>query len=355
MTLLRNLVLIFIFLPYKLLWQYQFASHFLTALFFDTAVHFIKINLGYLSPIQGEEGAVNLILWMKENESGISGQQINWFQSYLSGYQRVALQGTYSDSLQVLSGVPQGSILGPLLFLVYIDDIPQCIKHDSKVAIFADDSKLFKIIEKPSDKFSFQQDLTQLSIWSDTWEVCLSIPKCKALNISRKKTPTKREYHLNGWHNCHQYSQHIKLISSKANRTLGLNGRVCRDINDSDIKKLLYYSIVRPQLEYACGLWSPYTSKDKLLLENVQRRATKFILNYPRDMSYRDRLLKLSLLPLEYRREMKDLVLIFNDRAGYIDLLFQMATWTLSGLRICHLHLFKTGQNSFPHCRPRSF
>jgi len=98
-----------------------------------------------------------------------------------------------------LSGVPQGSILGPLLFLVYMDDILQCTQHDSKVAIFADDSKLFKIIEKPSHKFALQQDLTQLSIWSDTWGMCLSIPKCKALNISRKKIGTKREYCLNGF------------------------------------------------------------------------------------------------------------------------------------------------------------
>ena len=122
----------------------------------------------------------------------IPGQLINWFQSYLSDrYQRVALQGTYSDWLQVLSGVPQGSILGPVLFLVYIDDIPQCIKHGSKVAIFADDSKLLKIIEK---LFSLQQDLTQFSIWSDTLEMCLSTPECEALNISRKKIPTKQEY-----------------------------------------------------------------------------------------------------------------------------------------------------------------
>ena len=225
--------------------------------------------------------------------------------------------------------------MGPLLFLVYIDDIPQCIKHDSKVAIFAVDSKLFKIIEKPSDKLSLQQDPTQLSTWSDTWKMCLSIPKCKALNISRKKIPTKREYHLNGSPlatvskikdlgitvtNTLQGSQHIKLISSKANKMLGLIRRVCSDINDPDIKKLLYCSIVQPQLEYACELWSPYTSKDKLLPENVQCNATKFILNYARDISYRDRLLKRSLLPLEYRREMKDLVLIYNARAGYIDL-----------------------------------
>ena len=88
-------------------------------------------------------------------------------------------------------------------------------------------------------------------IWSDTWGMCLNIPKCKAMNISRKKIPTKREYHLNGFPletvsevkdlgtivtNTLQWSQHIKLISSKANRTLGLIRRVCRDITDPDTK-----------------------------------------------------------------------------------------------------------------------
>ena len=108
--------------------------------------------------------------------------------------------------------------------------------------------------------------------------MCLSIPKCKALNISRKKIPTKQEYYHNGsplatvseikdlgitFTNTLQRSQHIKQISAKENRPLGLIRRVCRDINDPDIKKLLYCSIVWPQLEYACELWSPYTSKDK--------------------------------------------------------------------------------------------
>ena len=94
------------------------------------------------------------------------------------------------------TGVPQGSILGPLLFLAYIDDIPQCIQHHSKIAIFADDSKLYQIISKPSDKILFQQDLTQLSNWSHTWAMSLSIPKCKTLIISRKKSRPSREYHL---------------------------------------------------------------------------------------------------------------------------------------------------------------
>ena len=231
--------------------------------------------------------------------------------------------------------MPQGSILGPLLFLAYIDDIPQCIQHHSKIAIFADDSKLYKIISKPSDKILFQQDLTRLSNWSHTWAMSLSIPKCKTLNISRKKSPSNRDYHLDGTPlttvsetillgititNNLQWSQHIKQISLRANRTLGLTRRVCRDISDTNTRKLFYCSIVRPKLEYASELCSPYTCKDKLLLENVQRRATKFIFNYPKGMSYKDRLLKLDLLPLEYRRNLKDLVLIFKAKAGHVDL-----------------------------------
>ena len=79
-------------------------------------------------------------------------------------------------------------------------------------------------------------------------------------------------------------------------------------------------SLLVIKLEYAIELWSPYTCKDKLLLENIQRRATKFSLNYPKDMSYKDRLLKLNLLPLEYRRDLKDLVRIFKVKAGHVDL-----------------------------------
>ena len=196
-------------------------------------------------------------------------------------------------------------------------------------------STVYKIISKPSDKILFQQDLNQLSNWSHTWAMSLSIPKCKTLSISRKKSPSNREYLLDGTllttvsetinlgitiTDNLQWSQHIKQISLKANRTLGLIRRICRDISDTNTRKLLYCSIVRPKLEYASELWSPCTCKDKLLLETVQRRATKFILNYPKDMSYKDRLLKLNILPLECKRNLKDLVLIFKARAGHVDL-----------------------------------
>ena len=101
--------------------------------------------------------------------------------------------------------------------------------------------------------------------------------------------------------------------------TIHIKIRQCRDFQDVDTRKLLYCSIVRPKLEYASELWSPYTAKHKLLLENVQPRATKFILNYTKDVNYKDRLLKQSFLPQEYRREMQDFVLIFKSRVGLED------------------------------------
>ena len=106
------------------------------------------------------------------------------------------------------------------------------------------------------------------------------------------------------------WARHIESMSVKANKTLGLLKRVCKDLTDSSTRKLLYCSLVRSQLEYGSNLWSPYTLKHRLQIENVQRRATKFILNYPsREMSYTDRLSAISLLPLEHQREILDLVL----------------------------------------------
>ena len=117
-----------------------------------------------------------------------------------------------------------------------------------------------------------------------------------------------------------RWSQHIQELSLKANRTLGLVKRVCRDIKDVHIRKALYCFLIRPQLEYASELWSPEQVTYKRMLENVQRRATKFILDYPQHCSYTMRLVKLNLLPLEHRRTWNDLVFFFKCQNGLYDL-----------------------------------
>ena len=122
----------------------------------------------------------------------------------------------------------------------------------------------------------------------------------------------------NQWSHNLQWSQQINQISLRANRMLGFIRRIYRDISYCTMAPENF--IVRPKLEYARELCSPCTCKDNFLLANVQCRASKFNMNYPKDMSYNDRLLKLNLSPLGYRRHLKDQVLILKAKVGHVDL-----------------------------------
>ena len=266
---------------------------------------------------------------------GIRGTLLSWFQSYLSDRQQgVVLEGVYSERLPVTSGVPQGSILGPLLFLVYSNDIHSYIQK-SKLALFADDSKLFLPLVQPNSSSVLQNDLDNLINWTTDNQMELNHTKCKALRIFRKKTPFQTNYSING-HIIEQvtnmkdlgvivskdlsWSRHIESIVSQANKTLGLIKRTCKDVKNVQTRRTLYCALVRSKLEYASNVWSPYTIKHKLLIENVQRRATRFILNYPKDTCYKERLQKINLLPLEFRREISDLILLFKVKYNLITL-----------------------------------
>ena len=110
----------------------------------------------------------NLLL-LKFKSYGISDPTLSWFGSYVSErQQRVVINGHSSDCLPVTSGVPQGSILGPLIFLIYINDLPTYLENNPSIALFADDSKLFRPIYLPNDSFSLQKDLDSLSHWGET-------------------------------------------------------------------------------------------------------------------------------------------------------------------------------------------
>ncbi len=298
-----------------------------------------EVDAIYLDFSKAFDKVQHNLLLLKLKSYGISDPTLSWFGSYLSErQQRVVINGHSSDWLPVTSGVPQGSILGPLLFLIYINDLPTYLENNSSIALYADDSKLFRPIYLPNDSFSLQKDLDSLSHWGENWAMAFNVSKCKVVHFSRKKLPSvhhlmSKNYYLSGNQlenvpnisdlgititNNLSWSKHIEEIVSKANRTLGLVKRLCRDIKDTNTRKLLYCTVVRPKLEYCSSLWSPYTGKHRLLIENVQRRATRFILNYPKDMSYPLRLQKLRLLPLEFRREISDLTLLFKSRNGLI-------------------------------------
>ena len=250
------------------------------------------------------------LLLTKLHRHGISGTALRWFEGYLSNrQQRVVLEGTFSDWLPVTSGVPQGSILGPLLFLVFANEMPSYVQHGSSLALFADDSKLYRPLGSVSSSALLQSDLDGLHSWSSDHRMTFNTTKCKVLRMSKRRScrkplntyylgeeilshsPETSDLGISVSGNC-TWTSHIEQMCSKANRVLGLVKRPCgRDIRDVQTRKLLYTALVRPLLEYSSSVWSPYFVKHRRLIENIQRRATKFILNYPpREVSYINRL-----------------------------------------------------------------
>ena len=202
------------------------------------------------------------------------------------------------------SGVPQGSILGLLLFLVYAHNTSRYIKHGSSLALFADDSKLYRLMDSVSSSMSLQVDLDCLQTWSSDHGMKLNTDKCKVLHKTKQRSccSMPNDYQLSRKTLC---SANVTLDLGVAvinqlswNRPIEEKGtvfcawsRVCaKDFTDTQTRKLLYTALVRLILEYASSVWSPYTAKHKGLLEDIQCRGTKFILNYPpRDVTYNDR------------------------------------------------------------------
>ena len=213
----------------------------------------------------------------------------------------------------------------PLLFLIFINDMPNVISKETSLPLFADDSKCFRVILGSDDGVKLQDDLNKLFQWSCIWGMDFNAKKCKVLRVARIRSIDDRDYYLGGIKldrvdvekdlgilvsNNLSWNNHVDVISSKAQKMLNVLYRTCKDINDIRTKKLLYIAWVGSRLEYASVVWSPHTKRNINNLEQVQRRATRFIIG--RDYSEYKRLSKLNLLPLEYRREINDLVFFFK-------------------------------------------
>ena len=223
--------------------------------------------------------------------------------------------------------------MGPLFFIVFINDLPGVISKDSSIALYADDSKLYRIINTPEDMSSFQGDLDKISDWCKENKMKINTRKCKIMRITRKRSPLVRDYHINGQslESVHIYkdlglltssslswNSHIDSITAKANKILGLVKRSCMDIKDVTTLRTLYCSLIRPLLEYSCETWNPHTQRNINKLEAIQRRATKFILKSGED--YNTRLSQLSLHSLSNRRFTRDVVFLYNLINGHYNI-----------------------------------
>ena len=245
---------------------------------------------------------------------GITGDVLIWIQEFLKNRkQKVIINGHCSEWTNVISGVPQGSVIAALLFVIFINDLPENIK--SQIFMFANDCKFFRQILSLEDTSIMQEDLDTLYEWSKKWLLKFHPGKCVNLQISLKKQPEIHTYHLgeDELKNVEevkdlgilvdsnlQFKNHLSAKANKANQVWGTIKRTFKHMNTYIFKKL-FCAHVRSQLEYAVQVWSPHYRKDINTIESVQRRATKYIPGYE-ELSYTERLKRLDLPTLHYRR-----------------------------------------------------
>ena len=197
--------------------------------------------------------------------------------------QKVVIEGSSSSSAPVLSGVPQGSVFGPALFLININDLPQYVSNRT-VRVFADDTLMCLTIHNSSDCTKLQEDLNNLERWESDWQMSFHPEKCEVIHITTKKKPILHNYTLHGHtlssvpqikylgvHISHdlKWNAHINSISSKANQTLGFLKRNLR-INSSTIKEMPINLLSTPNLNTVIQYGTQKTQK-------IPKKGTKLI------------------------------------------------------------------------------
>ena len=215
-----------------------------------------------------------------------------WISSFLSDRtQEVVIENKSSESSPVTSGVPQGSVLGPLLFLLFINELPTYATNSSHVPLFADDALIYRPIDRHADCDLLQEDLDGLLRWEKEWGMVFHPGKCEVMSISKKKVPILNHYSIRGTDLLRtdkvtylgvtiskdgSWNEHIQATATAAHNKLSFLQRNLYRCTQ-EIKDLSYKTLVRTKLEYACSVWNPYTAKNTNKLESVQKKAARFV------------------------------------------------------------------------------
>ena len=274
---------------------------------------------------------------------GIRGKIYSWIKDFLKNRtQRVVVNGCFSSYERVTSGIPQGSVLGPILFVIYINDLPDVIQV--MMRMYADDSKILRRLNTPDHVNQVQVSVNQSVIWASIWQMFYHYKKCHHLHIGNNMEDTAYTMETpNGkvpiekvqsekdlgvtFDSKLNFTEHISSKVKKANQIVGLIFKTFTFM-DREMFLNLFKSLVRPHLEYATTIWAPIYKKDAIQIENVQRRATRFVSNL-KTLSYPESLKTLGLPSLEYRRDRADMIQVYKILNGIDkvdkDLLFTMS------------------------------
>ena len=269
-------------------------------------------------------------LLYKLHHMGIRDDLLAWITSFLKmRKQRVKVNGSMSSWADVTSGVPQGSVLGPILFVIFINDFPSLLQ--SSVKLFADDAKLYSDVSHANGHLKLQEDLKTCVDWANQWLMLFHPKKCKVIHYG--KHSNKLDYTLNGHPVIHvteekdlgikmsedlKWTTHIADAVKKANRMVGLIKHTFTYMN-KEMFLVLYKTLVRPLLEYCPQVWSPNLAKNIEAVEKVQQRATKIVPEL-HHLPYEERLKCLKLYPLRERRLRGDMIFTYKLLNGLIDI-----------------------------------
>ena len=308
----------------------------------------------------------DIILEKLRNEFNVNGLMLKFLKEYLKDRsQRVLVNGHYSSILSVKSGVPQGSILGPLLFVLFINDINICVSSGTNIALYADDTKIWRIIDSENDSIILQNDIVSLKNWSIRNRMTFHPQKCKVLTISRKYSniyehlPFYRFPYMmgntlldNAELECDlgininrklNWNSHHDIILSKATNVFNLVRRTCHFVNSTSKKRTLYLTLVRSLFEHGSNVWHPQNSSSINKFENFQKRCIKWIFN-EQYMSYTAELLlsklkELDILPLKEK-------FIYNDIVTFHKIIHRLIPLSLPSTIVIGHSRTRSGTNN---------
>ena len=284
-----------------------------------------NVDLIYLDYAKAFDKVSHIKLKSVLESHGITGKALAWIKEWLSHRkQRVLLNNKCSSWKDVESGVPQGSVLGPVCFVIFINILDLVIK-DPKAFLskFADDTKIGRSIQSISDSQNLQESLNCLAQWCTDWKMQFNETKCKVLHLGKKNE--RFDYVLNG-----QTLEKVDFekdigvtiqsdlkptiqclnAAKKANQIIGQMSRSF-SYRDKHVWINLYKSYVRPHLEYCIQAWCPWTQKDKDVLENVQKRVIRMTSGLS-SSTYEEKLKEVGLTTLEDRRIRGDMIEVWK-------------------------------------------
>lgn len=286
-----------------------------------------SVDIFYLDFAKAFDKVPRQRLLRKLKAKGIDESILVWIESWLTGRtQKVSIQGEKSGSCSVESGVPQGTVLAPTLFTVFIDDLetePERRQLDVLIVKFADDTKGAKVIQSLADRDKLQEALDCLCDWADTWGMTFNVAKCKVMHVG-KNNPCY-EYYMRGVKlNVTEEERDIGVVFTKnlkpavqCGKAAGRATSVLHQLKnifhyrDRFTFVQLYKQYVRPHLEFSTPAWSPWNQGDKDVLEKVQEKAIRMVAGL-KGTTYEDKCRELGLESLEVRRDRQDVALAYN-------------------------------------------